>query len=209
MSRKLNPVSAALAFACLLVAASSAAAQPRRAEASPLPIGAKVAPATLGCCKCLGGTNTLDLSTLPSNAWTVNNGAPVAFLSTIHPFWDINPGAANWVSTAANGGTGSIPAGTFEYRLDFFVPECTIGQTVTLTGNVGGDDEFDAYLDNAAGLLGQCHTGWCFNKGKVQLQSFTKTVGSGNHTLIVRVGNSGGPSGMFVNATLTGECRSR
>src|ERR1044071_5834707 len=121
MSRKLNPVSAALAFAFLLVAASSAAAQPRRVEASALPFDAKLAPATLGCCKCLGGTNTLDLSTVPSNAWTVN-GNPAAFLTSIHPAWNINPGPARWVSAAASGGTAGLAPGVYEYRLDFAVP---------------------------------------------------------------------------------------
>jgi hypothetical protein len=212
MSRKFNPVSAALALAFLLLAASAASAQggrigPSRAVEVGPAIPAQGRVATLGCCKCLGGTNTLDLSTIPSNAWTVNNGSPVSFLTSIHPLWDINPGAAKWVSTAANGGTGSIPAGTSEYRMSFFVPECTIGQSVTLTGNVGGDDGFQAFLDNPAGLLAQCNTGWCFNKGHVQLQTFTKTVVPGPHMLIVRVDNGGGPSGMFVNATLTGACR--
>jgi hypothetical protein len=140
----------------------------------------------------------------------VNNGNPVSFLTSIHPMWDINPGTAKWVSTAANGGTDSAPVGAFEYRLDFFIPECTTGQKVRLAGNVGGDDVFQAFLDNSAGLLAQCNAGWCFNKGHGPLQTFTKAITSpGTHTLIVRVFNSSGPSGMFVNATLTGTCPSK
>lgn len=211
MRRKLDTVRAALAFAFLLLASSSAAAQidgPRLGTAVRVPAEGRAAPATLGCCKCLGGTNSLDLSTISSNRWTVN-GAPASFLTAIHPLWNLNPGPAKWVSSSANGGTGSLAPGTYEYRLDFVVPACTIGQEVTLTGNVGGDDGFDVYLDSVApqNLLSQCTTGWCFNTPKQTLHTFTRAVGSGGHTLIVKVVNGGGPSGMFVNATLTGACR--
>jgi len=210
MHRKFDTASAALAFALILLAASSAFAQrtERIGPAVRVPSDMKpAAPASLGCCKCLGGTNTLDLSTTPSNKWTVNGGAAV-FLSSIHQLWNINPGPASWVSTVASGGTGSVAPGTYEYRLDFVVPACTIGQEVTLTGNVGGDDAFDVFLDNAGGApVAQCTAGRCFNTPKQQLQTFTTAVGPGAHTLIVRVGNSGGPSGMFVNAKLTGACR--
>src|SRR6185436_10183485 len=63
--------------------------------------------ATLGCCRCLGGTNSLDLSTISSNNWTVN-GNLVSFLTTINPFWNLPTVSASWVSTVATGGTGNI-----------------------------------------------------------------------------------------------------
>ena len=209
MSRMLKMDTAALALALLFLAASPAAAQIQRLEATRVPAERPPRPATLGCCKCLGGTNTLDLSTIPSNAWTVSNGSPVAYPTATHPAWNVNPGPAKWVSTVASGGTGSVPAGTYEYRLDFLVPACTIGQEVTLSGNVGGDDDFDVFLDSAAGTPLTSCAGWCFNTQK-PLQTFTTPVTPtppGLHTLIVRIKNGGGPSGMFVNATLTGACR--
>jgi hypothetical protein len=97
MRRKLDTVRAALAFAFLLLASSSAAARvdgPRLGTAVRVPADIRVAPATLGCRKCLGGTNTLDLSTVSSNRWAVNNGNPVAFLTAARPAWNINPGPA-------------------------------------------------------------------------------------------------------------------
>lgn len=219
MSGKFYTASAALAFAVILfVASSSAFAQTMerrvgpavRVPAEPRP----VAPASLSCCKCLGGANELDLSTVASNRWTVNGGAAV-LLSSVHPAWNINPGPASWVSTAAGGGTGGIPEGTYEYRLDFVVPACTIEQRVTLAGNVSGDDIFEAFLDDATGpantgnqfYLAGCSVGWCFNKPRQSLQTFTRNVSPGPHALIVRVRNGGGPSGMFVNAKLVGACR--
>lgn len=206
MSRMLKLDTAALALAILFLAAAPAAAQIQRLEAARVPAEARRQPVALGCCKCLGGTNTLDLSTVSSNPWTVSSGAPVAFLTSIHPAWNVNPGPAKWVSTVASGASGT-PAGDYEYRLDFVVPACTIGQEVTLKGNVGGDDNFDVYLDGAAGTPLTSCAGWCFNTQK-PLHTFTKSITSpGLHTLIVKIHNDGGPSGMFVNATLTGACR--
>lgn len=217
MPRKLNPFKAVVALALLSLAASLAAAQvegPARLGPVRAAADARLRPASLGCCKCLGGTNTLDLSTVASNNWTVN-GSPVAFLTATHPAWNINPGPAKWVSTVAGGGTGSVAPGTYEYRLDFVVPACAIEQRVTLTGNAGGDDDVDVFLDNASGpanssnplFLSGC-AGWCFNTPKKPLQTFTRAVAPGPHALIVRIRNGGGPSGMFVNATLAGACRS-
>lgn len=199
----------ALTLILALAAADTAFAQKTERVVGPAGVSADVKPAaplTLGCCKCLGGTNTLDLSTIPSNKWMVN-GNPAVFLSAIHQLWNNNPGPAKWVSTVATGATDT-PAGNYEYRLDFVVPACTIGQEVTLKGNVGGDDGFEVFLDSASGpALAQCVTGWCFNTPKTTLQTFTRSVAPGQHTLIVKVTNTGGPSGMFVNATLTGACR--
>lgn len=220
MSRKLNPVLAVLAFAFLLLAAPSAAAQgDRLGPARPVEVSALTVAqgrgAALGCCKCLGGANSLDLSTVGSNAWTLN-GNPVAFLSAVHPAWNINPGPAKWVSAAANGATAGLPPGVYEYRLNFVVPACTIGQSVTLTGNYGADNDVAVFLDDASGpaaggnphFVSQCTGNWCFNSSKNPLPSFlNKPVSPGQHTLIVRVKNESGPSGMFVNATLTGACR--
>jgi hypothetical protein len=207
MSRKLNSVSVLCALTVLLVAASPAVAQSERAEANRIAVEVQERP-TLGCCKCLGGTNTLDLSTVSSNKWTVQ-GNPAVFLTSIHPLWNMNPGPAKWVSTVASGGTSTVTAGTYDYKLDFVVPACTIGQVVTLTGNDGGDDDIYIYLDNTTNLLSQCSGGWCFNSSHHPLPTFSANVLPGVHTLIVKVVNSGpSPSGMFVNAKLTGTCTS-
>ena len=203
MFKNLNSVSATFAVAILLLAAAGAMAQTDRVRPDVGDVRPPVP--TLACCKCLGGTNTLDLSTIPSNNWTVN-GNPVVFLTQIHPLWNINPGPAKWVSTSATGGTGNVNAGTYDYKLKFVVPACAIEQRVTLTGNYGGDDDVYIYLDN--NLISQCTGGWCFNTPQKVLSTLPATlVSTMPHTLMVRVTNSGGPSGMFVNAKLTSNCR--
>lgn len=207
MSRKLNTVSVIFALIVLVIASSSAMAQVQRLKSSGGgDVGVNGRP-TLGCCKCLGGSNTLDLSTISANNWTVN-GSPVVALTAIHPYWNINPGPAQWVSTVATAGTGSLAAGTYTYSLDFVVPACSIDQKVTVTGNYGGDDDVQVLLDNA--LISQCTGGWCFNTPKKTLSTFSAAILiPGTHTLTVKVKNDGlSPSGMFVNAKLTGTCTS-
>jgi hypothetical protein len=88
MSRTINSVLTVLAFAILVFAASAATAQTDRVRRNP--DDSIVRAPTLGCCRCLGGSNTLDLSTISSNNWTVA-GNPVAFLTTIHPLWNLPP----------------------------------------------------------------------------------------------------------------------
>src|SRR5437660_1753271 len=140
MLRKLNSLLVLFAFTILVIAASSAMAQK-----------------TLGCCNCVGGTNTLDLSTVSSNSWTVN-GSPVVFLSQtqINPAWNYNTGSAQWVSTSAGGGNGS--AGNFDFELPFAVPNCTIPQKITVTGTFGADNNVDVYLTSIApaNKIGSC-----------------------------------------------------
>lgn len=203
MSRKLNSVSALFALTLIAIAATSAIAQIDRARPNSDSIIVKGP--TLGCCKCLGGTNTIDLSTISPNNWTVNNN-PAVFLPQmqINSAWNINPGPAQWVSTSAGGGNGST--GDFDYKLSFVVPDCTIRQTITLSGNYGGDNTVSVYLDNTTNLVSACSGIWCFSTSHQSLPTFSKPVMPGPHTLIVRVNNAGGPSGMFINARLTGDC---
>ena len=215
MSRKLKSIRAMFAFAFLVITTSSAMAQVDRNprfNQDRVPIEANVG-STLGCCKCLGGSNALDLSTIPANNWTVNGNA-VAFLTTIHPFWNLPTGAAKWVSTVATGGTGNVTAGPYEYKLRFVVPACAIEQRVTLTGTYGGDDDVPGvFLDNITNStsvsLASCSGGWCFHStNNTNPRTFTPTnLAPGNYILRVKVQNNGGPSGMFVNAKLTSNCR--
>jgi hypothetical protein len=205
MSLKLKSLSALLALVFAMSTGNWIRAQSVRVVApdDPKP--------TLGCCKCLGGSNTLDLSTIPSNHWTVN-GSNTVLVTTVNPYWNINPGPANWLSTVANTATTNIAGGTYEYRLPFEVSRCTIEQRVTLSGNYGGDDDVYVYLDiaNSAHLISQCTGGWCFNTPHKTLSTFANyAVPLGPHTLIVQVKNALGgasPSGMFINAKLTGTC---
>ena len=168
------------------------------------------------CCECLGKVTTLDLSTISSNNWTVtdpnNITSPVVLVSPVHSAWNLSTGPAKWVSASASGGSNNLDAGTYDYKLNFLVPRCAIEQRVTLSGNYGGDDDIFVYLDNttAPNLISQCTGGWCFNTNNPPPPINNYLVTQNPHTLIVRVRNSSkSPTGMFINAKLTGNCVSQ
>lgn len=199
MSRKLFPLFAMLFLYLVVTAGVTASAQTER------PPGPR--PLALGCCKCLGESNTLNLSTITGNPWTINGNPAVQ--TAVHPAWTNNPGPAKWFSTTATG-NAVIPNGSFVYQLPFTVPNCTIDQRAILSGNMGGDNDITIRLDNPNGpVIAQCTGGWCFNSTRNQAIPFSVAVGPGNHQLYVTVVNAGaGPSGMFVNAILTAKCAS-
>lgn len=199
MPRKFFPLFALLFIFTVAMARETVSAQTER---NPAP-----KPLVLDCCRCLGDNNKLDLSTVAGNPWMIAGNQ--AFIQTsTHSAWTNNPGPAKWVSITAGGGNGGVPGGSFVYQLRFTVPNCTIDQKAAITGNLGGDDEIALRLDNPSGpVIAQCTGGWCFNTAHHPAIPFNMGVGPGNHTLYVTVVNGSlGPSGMFVNATLTAKC---
>lgn len=165
---------------------------------------------TLGCCRCLRGTNLLDLSTIATVPWTVAAGAaspiPAVVVPTPNPYWNLPTSGAQWVS-ASTAGASWLPGGTYVYRLQFYVPRCTIPQTVRLTGVAGADDDFNLYIDSNPTPVSSCSGGWCFNTSNPTPPFTVNGIGPGLHTLTMSVVNgSAGPTGMFVSAVLEGTC---
>jgi hypothetical protein len=210
MARKLNSFSTLLMLAIIGIGASVTMAQEIR-KAVAIQDRESVRGVALGCCKCLGGTNSLDVSTIPTNNWTVN-GNPAVVVTNPHPAWNLVTGPAKWLSTVATAGQGNVAAGTYEYKLNFVVPACTISQQVTLSGNYGGDDDvLGVFVDNistsTSTSIASCSGGWCFNTtNNTNPRTFTANISPGFYVLRVKIQNGGGPSGMFVNAKLNGAC---
>jgi hypothetical protein len=121
MARKLNSFSTLLMLVVFGLGASATSAQVGRSEAALQVRDVRGAAPTLGCCKCLGGTNTLDVGTIPSNNWTVNGNAAIA-VTTPHSAWNLPTGPAKWLSTAANGSQG-VALGIYEYKLKRFMKQ--------------------------------------------------------------------------------------
>lgn len=164
---------------------------------------------TLGCCRCLGEKNKLDLSTIAGNPWRVN-GVPAVMVTSPNPAWSTNTGGAKWISTnaAANGGTNT----TYRYTLQFKVEKCTIPQTIVFKGLAAAADNFIkvSLTGPSSGGPVQCNAagGYCFTAAN-QLNNFATwpvTVAPGLYTLNVDVTNISGPTGMFINAVLEGQC---
>lgn len=195
--------------------AASAAPQAQAQEAmqaQPRAIGVPLSPdkkiPTLGCCRCLGGQNKLDLSTIPGNPWLVN-GQPAVAVTQPNAAW-APAGSAKWVSinAAANGGNNT----TYHYTLQFKVEKCTIPQTIVFKGlSAAGDNYIKIWLTGpSVGGPVQCSApgGYCFTPSN-QLNNFAAwpvTVAPGLYTLNVDVTNISGPTGMFVNAVLEAQC---
>ena len=163
----------------------------------------------LGCCRCLGGQNKLDLSTIPGNPWRVN-GQPAVAVTTPNAAWSTNTGGAKWISTnaAATGGNNT----TYHYTLQFKVEKCTIPQTIVFKGlSAAGDNYMKIWLTGpSGGGPVQCTAlgGYCFTAAN-QLNTFAAwpvTVAPGLYTLNVDVTNISGPTGMFVKAEVEGQC---
>ncbi|MES2672538.1 MAG: hypothetical protein V4673_19245 [Pseudomonadota bacterium] len=205
----------AAAFGLIAGFAASAAPQAQAQEAMQAPpraIGMPPSPdkkiPTLGCCRCLGGQNKLDLSTIPGNPWLVN-GQPAVAVTQPNAAW-APPGSAKWVSinAAAHGGNNT----THHYTLQFKVEKCTIPQTIVFKGlSAAGDNYLKISLTGPSGGSAQCTMagGYCFRAPYLLNNFATSWPGittPGLYTLNVDVTNISGPTGMFVNAVLEGQC---
>lgn len=204
----------AAAFGLIAGFAASAAPQAQAQEAMQAPPRAIRPPSpdqripTLGCCQCLGKQNTLDLSTIAGNPWLVN-GQPVAVVTAPNAAWA--PAApAKWVSSnaAATGGNNT----TYHYALQFKVEKCTIPQTIVFKGvSAAADNYIKVWLTGpSGGGPVQCTVagGYCFTPSNklVNFAAWPVTVAPGLYTLNVDVTNISGPTGMFMNAVLEGQC---
>lgn len=167
---------------------------------------------TLGCCRCLGEQNTLDLSTGPGNAWKVN-GQPAVVVAQPNGAWSNTTNGAKWISIDA-AGSGAANA-TYLYTLQFNVQKCTIPQQIVFRGlAVAADNRYKVYLTGPANSpvvpcpTAAAATGHCFTAAN-QLNNFATwpvTVVPGTYTLNVEVTNISGPSGMFLSGKLEGQC---
>lgn len=199
-------------FAGLAMTAAPQVQAQEEVQAPPRVIGVPPSPdqkiPTLGCCRCLGGQNKLDLSTIPGNPWKVN-GVPAAIIASPNPAWSTNTGGAKWIGPNAAGSGGNNT--TYRYTLQFKVEKCTIPQTITFKGNsAAGDNYIKVSLSGPSiGGPAQCNVpgGYCFTAAN-QLNNFAAwpVTAPGLYTLNVDVTNISGPTGMFVNAAVEGQC---
>ena len=172
------------------------------------PQGGTKTPPSLPCCKCLGESHTLDLSTGQGSPidpiWSVNGTS--AFTTPKVSSWIALPGA-QWIQPVASPTpSNNVPARVYKYTVKFNIPKCTIPSDVRLDGNFSADNSANAFLDPPAHAVGSCPGPTCF-KGSVPLtvNSAWLTPGS-THTLEIDVTNNEGYSGLIVNAKLTRQC---
>lgn len=164
-------------------------------------------PPTLSCCKCLGETNSLDLSTGQTSPidskWKVNGGN--AYTTPPYTGWLPLP-PAQWIQPVASPTPSpNVAANTvFKYTLQFTVPKCTIPMDVSLKGAFAADNSAKAFLDGNP--IATCGIK-CFASGQAPVVLSASSIGPGNHTLEIQVLNQSGPSGLIVNARLNAQCK--
>ena len=198
-----------LAFLVLAVFTSPSGAQDqpeRRMFPTPSPIdgpGRLVLP----CCKCVGDTVTLPLST-GADPWTVSPGSGPA--TTTLSAWAST--GASWIQPVASGTADpNVPAGPFTYLAKFVIPDnCTIPydtNTFKLSGTWAADNGGTLILDSGPSSL--CPGNVCF-KTPVNFVFGPPISPLGGHVLKATVTNlPSSYSGLSVNATLTGKCTTK
>jgi hypothetical protein len=160
---------------------------------------------TVPCCKCLGGSFSVDLSTGQSSPvdslWKVNGGN--AFTTPPFSSWGTLP-AAKWIQPVASPTPSpSVPPGVYKYTVPFTVPTCTIPMGVRLDGKFLADNSAKVFLDTTQ--VASCPGPSCFSGTPTSFS--IPSIAAGIHTLRIEVTNISGPSGLIVSAALKGQCK--
>ena len=164
------------------------------------------------CCKCLGETTSVDLSTGQSSPidskWQLNGGN--AYTTPPYPGWITTLTPAKWIQPVASPTPSpTAPANTvFKYTLQFTVPKCTIPRDVRLQGSFAADNSAKVFLDGNP--IASCAGPKCFaatSAGGQAPVALNASISPGNHTLEIQVSNLSGPSGLIVNAQLKTQCK--
>ncbi len=150
---------------------------------------------------------TLDLSTTTPTNWSVTGPAPAAGPTLLtQPFW--NGGLqAYWVQPSATSTTAqSFPAGDYTYRIQFVVPcEPANYSSLSLTGAIGADNSFKAFLNGSATPFANCPGPTCF-AGPTNFASIAGSLVQGVNTITVVVHNDETYTGLAFKATLVARC---
>lgn len=230
----------AVAGLILAVTGLTGAAQVSAVPAPQRPIKAGPPDLTLECCRCVGGQGGKALNISSGVAkWTVSStptpppppppggyagqGPLIAVMPTnmspqVDPI-DIGPNplpgvwttiaGANWIKP-----TGGLPNGHWTYVLKVLVPDCTVPQAVTISGQLAADDMARMYVDGPSGttqtLVGNppAHFNGATRSFNAVLNpvtgGFTKP---GLYYIRVEMDNLGGaPAGIVLQGSLAGKC---
>jgi hypothetical protein len=136
-------------------------------------------------------------------SWQVSNPGstslgPVANAANVS--WVALP-PARWVGPP----TGGTSTGDFTYQLQIYVPRCTIPSQVRLAGRFAGDNSVRVFFDERRIAASGGTPNYGFLPGSVTPFAVSSLT-PGLHTLRVVVTNSGGPTGVIVEAALTATC---
>ena len=167
--------------------------------------------AVLPCCKCLGDSTSVNLSTGANGVtWTAavpNSSAQNATATSANPAWTtmLAP-MAQWISPSGNPTT----TGVYTYQTQFDARNCTVPSDITISGKFLADNSAVLLVDDkkVASSVGTPNYG--FLPGSLTSFSYTipASAAAGVHTVTVQAQNSSGPTGIVVQLTATRHCSS-
>lgn len=188
-----------------LAVTSILAAMPALAQKRP-----PVRTITIPCCKCIGGEGSVTSintgNAAGSEPYQVSGPSVTNPVAVAVTYWTNTLSPAGFVQPNNNIGGNAFPPGLYNYTVQFVVPKCTIPMKVTVSGKFAADNGAKVFFDTNP-IATQFPTP--FPNGFVPGNegSFTAvTMTPGTHTLRFEVRNSGGPSGLVVNAAVRTIC---
>jgi hypothetical protein len=195
-----------------LAVTSALAAMPALAQKRP-----PVRTITIPCCNCIGGEGSTTSINTGNTAGSVpyqvsgpgvTNPVAVPVTTNQNAAWTTALSPAGWVQPNSSNGAISHPPGLYNYTVRFVVPKCTIPMKVTVSGKFAADNGAKVFFDtNPNPIATQFPTPFPNGFAPGNEGSFTAvTMTPGTHTLRFEVRNSGGPSGLVVNAAVRTIC---
>jgi hypothetical protein len=154
------------------------------------------------CCRCVGGSQQrININTRLAH-WKVSMPGSSTFQPVVpagNPAWTPLP-PAGWVGPPGN----PTAVGDYTYRLVIYVPRCVVPFQAQVTGRFAADNGAQVSLNGHPIAASQGTPNYGFLPGSVTPFSFF--LGSGTYTLTFVVHNSGGPTGLIVNAGIVVTC---
>jgi hypothetical protein len=210
------------------------------AAGRPLPVpppGGPQGDIVIKCCRCLGqesGTVNISTGTAPwrvssvlSPEWpTLAPTGPVnpspmmvpGVISNPHPNWTTALSPTPWLQPSASTSMAMFNNGHVTYKLKIRIPNCTIKQRVTISGQVAADDLGKMFIDGP----GSATSPIAFTPpppatwpgagfGTAAVMNFNHVLTApGTYVIRVEVDNKGGgPLGMVLRGTANGKCDDR
>jgi hypothetical protein len=188
--------------------AAGASARPVAAQTHEEPSGF-LCVTRLPCCSCTRNDSPRIAIHTGSVPWRVTTpsspypvaATPVSPLPSTLPGWASEPPAI-WVGPPGAG--INSPAGNYTYELEFYVPNCVIPSTITLSGEMAADNSARVYLDSNPAVIHARPQPAYYVPGT--LFSTAPITGAGVHKLRVVVNNLGGYTGLLFRGFITVAC---
>lgn len=163
---------------------------------------------TVPCCRCIGEATRANVSTGSSGAvWTVTGPGSTAAAGTVpasNVAWTttVIPGAG-WISPV-----GSPSAvGTYSYQTRIDLRNCVIPSNVTISGRFLADNRGTLFVNGREVVSSAGTPNYGFLPGSLTTFNYALPAGTnGIVTIELRAQNSGGPTGIQAEVTVTRQC---